>query len=121
MRLLAVLVAWFSFGQCATGLLLLGPHSDLPAQPGPSLAMIAAALGGGWLARALWRRRAEAARGLAPWGAGMGLWFVLLFLVVASAEERRSMAPALAAGLLLWAAAVWLATRLVRGRAGPAA
>jgi hypothetical protein len=111
MRLLAVFVGLLSLGQLLIALAFLGPHSDVPGQPVPSFVVIAAALWGFGLARAIWRRRAGTARGLAIWGVGVALCVVGLVLVVPSPSERRAAWRALAVGLSLWAALVALAAQ----------
>jgi hypothetical protein len=121
-RALAVFVGWLSLGQLLSALVLLGPHSDVPGRPASNGLVLALALAGFALARALWRRRPSAARALPLWAAGVALWAVGLALSVASpAEWRAEVGPALATALPVWAVGAWLATRYVRRRAGAAA
>lgn len=118
MRLLALLVALLSLGQCASGVVLLGPHSDLPGQPWSGLAIVGMAVAGLALAVALWRRRAVASVGVPVWGAGVVLWAGCLVLVVASAAERRDALVALAVGGCAWGVVMWGAARAVRRDVG---
>ena len=116
MRSLAFVVGLLSFGQCASAVLFAGPHSDVPGQPWTSIGIVLAAVAGFALARALWTRRPRAGRGVPAWGAGVALWVVGLTWTLASADEWRAARPALALGLVLWAAVMLGATHYVRRR-----
>ena len=117
-RLLALLVAALSSAQCASGVVLLGPHSDVPGHPWSALAIVGLAAAGLALAVALWRRRDVARVSVPLWGAGVALWAASLVFVVASEAERREALAGLAVGLGAWAVVVWGATRAVRARIG---
>jgi hypothetical protein len=122
-RAIALLVGSVSLVQLLSGLLFLGPHSDMPGRPVSNAVLLGAALGGLALAWALWRRRARAAaRGLPLWAAGVAIWVVGLALVIASPVEWREEAvPTLAVALPIWVGCAWLIIRYVRRREGEAA
>jgi hypothetical protein len=117
MRLLSLLVGFFSFSVALTALLLSGPHSDIPGQPPTSIILALVAInGGGALARALWRRRPGAAWGLPLWAGGVALVLLGLTAAIASPAEQVQARPALLVGLALWTLLTLLATRYVRRR-----
>ena len=113
-RSLALLIACFSFGQCGVALVLAGPHSDVPGQPWTSYAVVLVALAGFGLARAIWRRRAQAGRWLVWWAIWTATWVVGVILIISSAAERRDALLPLAVGLPLWGLAMRAAARYVR-------
>ena len=113
-RSLALLIAWFSFGQCGVALALAGPHSDVPGQPWTSYAVMLVALAGLLLARAVWRRRPQAGRWLVWWGIWTATWVVAVVWIISSSTERRDALLPLAVGLPVWGLAMRAAARYVR-------
>ena len=116
MRSLAFLIVLFSFGQCGVALVFAGPHSDVPAQPWTSYAVMLTALAGFGLARAVWRRRPRTGRWLVWWAVWTAAWVVGLVLIISSPSERRDALLPLAVGLSLWGLAMRAAARYVERR-----
>jgi hypothetical protein len=116
MRSLALLITCFSFGQCGVALVLAGPHSDVPGQPWTSYAVVLVALASLGLARAVWRRRAQAGRWLVWWAIWTASLVVGLVLVISSPAERRDALLPLAVGLPLWGLVMRSAARYVRSQ-----
>lgn len=114
--LLALFVAWLSFGLVALALVAALPHGDFPLQPLPSLLGLAASLTGVLLAWRLWRRHPAAVRTLHWWTALVIAFAAFWPVIAAPGRERRGAVTALVLGacLLVWGAGA--AGRLLRGR-----
>jgi hypothetical protein len=114
LRLLAVLLAWFSFGVLSLAIVFAGPHTELPLQPLPLLVGLATSLAGFVLAWQLWRVQPSAVRTLFLLAA-LAFGFSLFWPAVASpGRERRGAVVALVLGVALGVVGVTATARYLR-------
>ena len=97
-RLLAIFVAWLSFGLLSLAVVFAGPHTDLPLQPLPLLLGLGAFVAGVVLTRQLWRADRSAGRWIAIWTV-LVIAFSLFWPAAASpGRERRGAVAAVVIG-----------------------
>jgi hypothetical protein len=112
--LLAVFVAWLSFGVLSLALTRVAPKTDLPLPVLPAALGLAAGVSGFALALQLWRMRPSAPGWLFAWGA-LVLSFALFWPVMSPpGRARRGAVAAVALGALVGGYAIAAAARYVR-------